>query len=146
MSVSRIPEGFQTVTPYLVVKSVPSLIQFLEGAFGAELRESTTLPDGSVIHALMRVGTSMVMMGGAMGDEHPVRPTMLYLYVEDMDAWYEGAMKAGAKSVQEPRDEFYGDRTSAIEDPQGNQWWIATHKEDVTPEEIARRAAVARGQ
>lgn len=146
MSVSPIPEGFQTVTPYLVVESVPRLIEFLERAFGAKLLESTTLPDGSVIHALMRVGTSMVMMGGAQGDAHPARSTMLYLYVEDVDAWYEGAMKAGATSVQEPRDEFYGDRTSAIEDGQGNQWWIATHQEDLSPEEIAERAADARGQ
>jgi uncharacterized glyoxalase superfamily protein PhnB len=87
----------------------------------------------------------MVMMGEP-GPEHPPMPAMLYLYVEDVDAVYRRALGAGAVSLMEPADMFYGDRNAGVKDQCGNQWWIATHKEDVSPEELARRAEQAMKQ
>ena len=87
----------------------------------------------------MRLGDSVVMIGQAR-EEWPARPAALYVYVEDTDAIYKRALAAGGRSVMEPRDTFYGDRNAGVEDPSGNQWWIATHVEDVPPEEMERRA------
>ena len=96
-------------------------------------------PDGTIMHAEVRIGDSRVMMGEPMGSCQPMFGS-LYLYVHDVDAVYKRALQAGATSTSEPADQFYGDRSASIKDPVGNQWWIATHKEDVPPEEIARRA------
>ena len=140
MAVKPIPEGFHTVTPYLLVPGVARLIDFLKQAFGAEVIERSDMPDGTVMHAMVKIGDSMVMMGEARGESKPM-PGMLYLYVDDVDAWYHRAMKAGATSVRELTNEFYGDRVGGVKDPSGNQWWMATHVEDVSPEEMARREA-----
>ena len=140
MSVKPIPEGFHTVTPYLPVQGASRLIEFLKQAFGAEEIHVSTMPDGTVMHAQVKIGDSMVMMGEARG-EWKAMPGMLYLYVDDVDAWYHRAMKAGATSVRELTNEFYGDRVGGVQDPSGNQWWMATHVEDVSPEEMARREA-----
>jgi uncharacterized glyoxalase superfamily protein PhnB len=140
MAVKPIPEGFHTVTPYLLVPEVARLIDFLKQAFGAEEVHRSAAPDGSVMHAQVKVGDSMVMMGEARGDWKPM-PVMLYLYVDDVDAWYHRALKAGATPVREIGNEFYGDRVGGVRDPSGNQWWMATHVEDVSPEEMARRQA-----
>ena len=140
MTVKPIPEGFHTVTPYLIVPDVALLIDFLKQAFNAEAVFRSSLPDGSVSHAEIRIGSSMVMLGQSRGEWKPL-PTMLYLYVEDVDAWYRRAVNAGASSVKEPTNEFYGDRVAGVQDPAGNQWWMATHVEDVSPEEMARRQA-----
>lgn len=144
MSVAPIPPGFHTVTPYLVVTDATAQLTFLEKALAGEVQEVMRTPDGAVMHAQVRVGDSIVMLGQASG-ENAARPSMLYLYVEDVDAWYARAVEHAGTSVQEPRDEFYGDRTAAVEDANGNQWYFATHVEDVAPEEIERRAAEARG-
>ena len=139
MGVRAIPEGYHTVTPCLVVEGAARLIDFLKQAFGAkEVHPPTLGPDGSVMHAEMKIGDSMIMMGEARGEHRPM-PSALYLYVEDTDALYHRALKAGAASILEPVDQFYGDRNAGVKDPSGNQWWIATHKEDVSPEEIERR-------
>ncbi|HET6204663.1 MAG TPA: VOC family protein [Planctomycetota bacterium] len=140
MAVKPIPDGFHSVTAYLVVRGVPKLIDFLQRGLGGEELERTQMPDGTVMCAQVRIGDSIVMMGEAHG-EHAPFPAMLYLYVHDTDALYRRALKAGATSIQEPVDMFYGDRNAGVKDPCGNQWWIATHKEDVSPEEVARRAA-----
>ena len=103
------------------------------------------LPDGRVMHAQVRIGDSPIMMGQAR-EEWPAMPACIYLYVEDADAGYEKALAAGATSLEVPRDEFYGDRHGSVRDSQGNIWWIATHIEDVSPEEIERRAAEMRGE
>jgi PhnB protein len=145
MPVKPVPEGFHTVTPYLIVPGVAKLIEFLKQAFGAKEDHRTTLPDGRVMHAQVKVGDSFVMMGEPAGDWKPM-PASLHLYVPDADAWYRRAMQAGAVSVMEPSDQFYGDRMGGIKDPGGNLWWIATHKEDVPPEEIKRRSAEAAKQ
>ena len=145
MAVKPIPEGFHTVTPYLLVPGVARLIEFLQQAFDAEVVSRSDMPDGTVMHAQVKIGDSMVMMGEARGDWKPM-PSMLYLYVDDADAWYHRALEAGATSVRELTNEFYGDRVGGVQDPSGNQWWMATHVEDVSPEEMARREAARQQQ
>lgn len=140
MAVNPIPDGYHTVTPYLIVDDVAGLISFLEEAFDAEETFRMAGADGSITHAEVRIGDSMVMMGQA-GEEVPAKPAMLHLYVEDSDEMYRQAVAAGATSVREPADEFYGDRTAGVQDRFGNQWWLATHVEDVPFEEMQRRAA-----
>ena len=137
MATKAIPDGYHTVTPYLIVKGAAQLIDFLKETFGAE--ETFRMPGGGgIMHAEVRIGDSAVMMSDAMGEYGPM-PTMLFLYVEDVDAVYERALKAGGVSTQEPEDQFWGDRAGAVKDAFGNQWWIATHVEDVPVEELERR-------
>jgi PhnB protein len=139
MAVKAVPEGFQTITPYLVVPDAAALIDFLRRAFGAEETHRTKRPDGSIMHAQVKIGSSMLMMSSAT-PEWPARPSGLYLYVEDADRWHQRAIEAGATSVLEPMDAFWGDRMGGVLDMAGNHWWIATHREDVPEDEIARRA------
>lgn len=138
MPVNPIPEGYHSVTPYLIVKDVNGLIDFLKRAFDAEEIGKHTDSDGAVMHAEVRIGDSVVMMGEASDEWRPM-PSVLHLYVEDTDAVYQRAMQAGATSLREPSDQFYGDRSGGVTDPSDNQWWIATHVEDVPPEELKRR-------
>jgi len=139
-SVRPIPEGSHTITPYLVVEGIPKLIEFLKQAFGAQEIFRMARPDGVVAHAEVKIGDSMVMMGTPMG-AGKAQTSSLYLYVEDVDAVYQSAIQAGGTSVREPSDQFYGDRTGGVIDPCGNYWGIATHVEDVPPEEVERRFA-----
>jgi uncharacterized glyoxalase superfamily protein PhnB len=134
-----IPTGFHTVTPYLVCKRVPQLLEFLNSAFGAVERERMVDETGRVMHAEVQIGDSMIMMGEAT-ENYPPRPATIYLYVLDVDAVYRRAIKAGGKSQMEPANQFYGDRNAGVVDPFGNQWWIGTHIEDVPAEELARRS------
>src|SRR5881392_1727484 len=140
MTVKPIPDGYHTVTPYLVVADLAKLLPWLERAFGAKITEGVPDANGVVRHGDVIIGDSHVMLGQA-GAEWGARPSTLYLYVEDTDAWYRRAMDAGAKSLREPENQFYGDRSAGVEDPQGNQWWLGTHVEDVSPEEMEKRAA-----
>jgi len=139
MAVKAIPDGYHSVTPYLVVSGVATLLDFLTQAFEAHELRRMPRPDGTIMHAEVRIGDSRVMMGEPMGAAPPM-PASLYLYVNDVDAVYTRALHAGATSTSTPADQFYGDRSAGLKDPVGNQWWIATHQEDVPPEEIARRA------
>jgi PhnB protein len=109
MAVKAVPEGFQTITPYLVVPDAAALIDFLRRAFGAEETHRTKRPDGSIMHAQVKIGSSMLMMSSAT-PQWPARPSGLYLYVEDADRWHQRAIEAGATSVLEPMDAFWGDR------------------------------------
>lgn len=144
MTVKPIPDGYHTITPYLVVRDAASLIGFLQQAFDAKESERIEAPDSSIIHAEVRIGDSVVMMGDA-GENNPPMQTMLHLYLEDCDAAYRRALAAGATSLREPEDQFYGDRTGGVKDAFGNQWWFATRIEDVPSEVIQRRAdALAR--
>lgn len=143
--VKPIPEGFHTVTPYLTIKGVARLLDFLRDAFGAQELHRSSGPDGRIIHAQVKIGNSMVMIGEA-GEEWPARPSTIFLYVENADATYQAALNAGGQVVRELKNEFYGDRMGGIKDPSGNDWWIATHIEDVSPEEMARREAAQWGQ
>ncbi len=136
------PDGYHTVTPYLTVTGVGTLIEFIRNAFDATVTDCLKRDDGSVMHAEARIGDSIIMMGEA-GDRWKPRPCTLHLYVEDVDAVYRSAIRAGGVSLREPADQFYGDRSGGVEDACGNQWWIATHVEDVPAEEMARRAKAA---
>jgi uncharacterized glyoxalase superfamily protein PhnB len=144
-SVQPIPDGSHTITPYLVVEGVPKLIEFLKQAFGAQEQGRMARPDGGVMHAEVKVGDSKLMIGEPMGD-WKAKPCSLYLYVEDVDAVYQRAIQAGGTSVSEPSDQFYGDRTGGVIDPSGNYWGIATHVEDVSHEEMAKRFAAMMGK
>jgi len=137
MAVKAIPDGYHTVTPYLIVKGAAQLIDFLKEAFGAQ--ETFRMPGpGGIMHAEVKIGDSSVMMSDAMAEYGPM-PTMIHLYVEDVDAVYKRALQAGATPVQELKDQFYGDRAGGVKDPFGNLWYIATHVEDVPMEELERR-------
>ena len=140
--VKPVPEGYHTITPFLVVPGAAKMIDFLKQAFGAEETFRSALPDGTVKHAEVKIGNSMLMIGDATGECAPSN-SMFYLYVEDTDALYQRALTAGATSIMPPTDQFYGDRSGGVKDAYGNQWWIATHIEDVSPEEIEKRAAAA---
>ena len=142
MSVKPVPDGYGTVTPYLVIPDVAKVIEFLKKAFDAtEPHPPHAAPDGRVMHAEVQIGTSRVMMGEPMGEFKPM-PAMLHLYVEDCDALYKRAIEAGAAPVMEITDQFYGDR-GGVKDVAGNIWWISTDKEDVPPEEMVERAKAA---
>ena len=138
MAVNPVREGFTTITPYLLVEGVSRLLAFLPEAFAAQVVACETRPDGAIMHAEVRVGDSMLMMGEASSEFGPM-PASIYLYVTDCDAVYERALEAGGTSVFNLMDLPSGERYGAVKDPCGNIWWIATHVEDVSPEEQARR-------
>lgn len=138
MAVKPIPEGFHTVVPYLTVDDAESLINFIQRAFDGQVAYRMNDEQGNVRHAEMKIGDSRIMIGQAR-DEWKSRPGMLVLYVPDCDAVYKKALDAGGTVVRELTTQPYGDRSGGIEDRQGNQWWISTHVEDVSPEEVERR-------
>jgi PhnB protein len=138
-SKSHMPPGFHTVTPYIVVPGVAPLIEFLEQAFGAQRREVMKREDGSVAHASMTLGDSILEMGESVDKQS--RPMSFHVYIPNVDESYKHALAAGAKSLMEPKDQFYGERSASLEDDWGNHWYIATYTEDLTPEELSARAA-----
>ena len=142
MAVNPIPEGYRTVTPYLVVEGAANVLEFVKQAFGAEEKFRMEMPGGKIGHAEAKIGDSIVMVGDA-GEENRAMPAMIHLYVDDCDATYERALAAGATSEREPTDQFYGDRSAGVRDSTGNLWWIATHVEDVSEEEMAKRMEAA---
>ena len=139
MSVKPIPAGYHSVTPCLTVPGVAKLIEFLKQAFGATEIGRCASPDGRIMHAEVQIGDAKVMLGEPHAPWTPM-PSSLYLYVEDADATYQRALAAGATSLMEPIDQFWGDRHGGVKDPSGNYWWISTRKEEVPPEELTRRA------
>jgi PhnB protein len=143
MAVRPIPEGYRTVTPYLTVRGLPKLLDFVREAFDAKVLHVSSGPDGTPWHAEFEIGDSKLMAGEA-SDKWPPLSGSLYLYVPDTDAVYRKALAAGAESVMEPANQFYGDRNAGVKDARGIFWWIGTHIEDVSPEELQRRAAAAR--
>lgn len=138
MSVNPIPKGYHTITPYLVVEDADKQIEFMQAAFGATVREAVRNKEGQVMHGEVKIGDSVVMVGRKQDAEQSA--TMLYVYVENTDDVYQQALTAGAVSLMEPKDQFYGDRNAGVADPFGNKWWIATHVEDLTSEELEQRA------
>jgi len=137
-----IPAGYHTVTPYLAVPDAQSLIDFMVKVFDAKEREIIRKPDGQIRHAEVRIGDSIIMLGTTSSTYGNATAT-LYVYVDDADARYQRALNAGATSISEPANQFYGDRHAGVKDTSGISWWIATHIEDVAPEELARRAQAA---
>jgi PhnB protein len=138
-SVLAVPEGFHTLTPYLVVDNAPGLIDFLKKAFNAKETFMHKMEDGKIMHSTVTIGDSTIMISDTMEGMGP-QTAMMYLYLEDVDQVFDKAIRANASSVREPRDEFYGDRAGAVKDKFGNTWWIATHTEDVAPDELERRS------
>lgn len=143
-----IPDGYHAVTPYLIVSGAAKALEFYAQAFGAVERLRIPGPGGKVGHAEIVIGDSCIMLA----DEHPEvgalgphtvggSPVGIHLYVEDVDAVVARAVAAGATLTRPVADQFYGDRVGGITDPFGHRWWIATHKEDLTSEELHRRAA-----
>jgi PhnB protein len=135
-----IPEGFHAVTPFLRVTDATSMIEFMQHAFGAVVTFRMDDPTGRVAHAELQIGDSMIMLGQAPSPDQAMR-AMIHLYLTDTDAMYKSAMAAGATSIREPANQFYGDRSAGVKDPAGNEWWMATHIEDVTQQEMQRRMA-----
>ena len=149
--VKPIPEGYRSVTPYLIIRGAARALQFYQQAFGAVELLRMEAPEGRISHAEIRIGDSTLMLA----DEHPEigakspeawggSPVSLMLYVEDVDRVFAQAMEAGATVDRPLADQFYGDRTGGLKDPFGHVWYIATHIEDVSPEEMARRVEEAR--
>jgi PhnB protein len=152
MAVKPIPEGYHSITPYLIVNGAAQALDFYQRAFGARELFRFPMPDGKIGHAEMKIGDSHIMLADEPEDEANRRlgfkaPSSLggssvgvMLYVEDVDAVAKQAVAAGAKEVRPLTDQFYGDRSGTFLDPFGHIWTIATHKEDVSPEEMERRA------
>jgi uncharacterized glyoxalase superfamily protein PhnB len=142
-----VPEGFHTITPHLVIKNAKAAIEFYKKAFGAEEVLSMPGPDGKLMHAEIKIGDSRLMIGeecpdmGISGPSGGKSPVSIHCYVRDVDAFFKRAVSAGAKVTMPVDDMFWGDRYGKLEDPYGHHWSVATHKEDVTPEECGRRAA-----
>jgi PhnB protein len=150
--VKPIPDGYPQVTPYLCVDGAAAAIEFYSTVFGAKERMRMPAPDGRIGHAELQLGDSVIMLA----DEYPemgVRgpksiggtPVTLSVYVEDVDAVFDQAVQGGATALSQPENQFYGDRSGQFEDPFGHRWSVASHVEDVPPEEMARRAAEAMG-
>ncbi|HEU0087044.1 MAG TPA: VOC family protein [Pseudonocardiaceae bacterium] len=146
--VNSIPDNYPRITPYLCVDGAAAAIDFYKSVFGASERMRMPGPDGKIGHAELQLGDGVIMLA----DEYPemgVRgpksiggtPVTINLYVEDVDAVFESAVRAGATSLRAVADQFYGDRSGQFEDPFGHRWSVASHVEDVSPEELARRAA-----
>jgi len=151
-AVKAIPEGYHTVTPYLILSGAGDAIAFYKKALGAEEVMRMADPGGKIHHAEIEIGDSRIMLA----DEHPEiqalspktvggSPVSIHLYVADVDGAVERAVAAGAKLIRPVADQFYGDRVGGIEDPFGYRWFIATRKEDLTMDEIRRRAAAQSG-
>jgi PhnB protein len=151
-SVKPIPDGYPQVSPYLVVDGAAQAIDFYTQVLGASERMRMGGPEGRIGHAELQIGDSVVMLA----DEHPEMgyvgpkqiggtPVTIGVYVEDVDKTFDAAVKAGAKSLRPVENQFYGDRSGQFEDPFGHRWNIQTHVEDVSPEEMAKRAAAMGG-
>ncbi len=149
-SVKPIPDGYPRVTPYLFTNRASAAIDFYTKVFGATERMRMAEPNGTIGHAELTIGDSVIMLA----DEHPDRgvlgpraiggtPVMISIYVEDVDKTIDQAVTSGATILHPIADQFYGDRSGTIEDPFGHHWNVATHVEDIAPEEMARRAAAA---
>ncbi|HEX7011507.1 MAG TPA: VOC family protein [Steroidobacteraceae bacterium] len=147
MAVKAIPEGYHSVTPYLIVKGAAEAIEFYKRAFGATELFRMPMPDGKVGHAEIKIGDSPVMLADEfpqMGYRSPQTlggaGVSLMIYVDNVDRTFKQAVAAGAKELQPVKDQFYGDRSGSVQDPYGHVWTISTHVEDVAPEELTRRA------
>ena len=148
MAVKSVPDGYHTVTPYLIINGAAQALEFYKRAFGAA--ETVRMPDpkGRIAHAEMKIGDSMIMLADEhheMGHRGPRTlggtSVSILLYVPDVDTVFDRAIKAGAKSQRPVADQFYGDRMGTLEDPFGHVWTIGTHIEDVSAEEMKRRMA-----
>ena len=146
MSAKAIRAGRHTVAPYLAIKNAAKALEFYQTAFGATEIYKLMMPDGRLGHAEIRLGDSIIMLsdefpeyGGKAPETLGGSPVSIHLYVEDVDAFFNRALAAGARERKPVMDQFYGDRSGQLEDPFGHLWWVATHKEDVGPDEMQKR-------
>jgi PhnB protein len=151
-SVKPIPEGYHSVTPYLSVKGAADAIEFYKKAFGAVELFRMAGPDGKVAHAEIKIGDSPIMLADEFPDMQFFSPTTLggspvgiMIYVDDVDKIYKQSLESGGQEIKPLQDQFYGDRSGTFKDPFGHIWTVATHKEDVSEDEMKRRAAAAHG-
>ena len=143
-----VPEGYHSVTPSIVVAGAEKAIEFYKKALGAEELMRFPGPDGTIMHAEIRIGDSVVMLGDEMPDQgggkspksYGGTPVSFFLYGENVDAAWKRAVDAGAKPIMPVADQFWGDRMGCLEDPFGHRWWLAQHMQDLTPEEIQKAA------
>ena len=153
MAANPIPDNYRRVTPYLIVDGAAEAIEFYEKVLGAKQRgDRMPAPGGKIGHAELELGDSVIMLADEAPDFGALSPktvggtpVTIHVYVEDVDAVFQAAMEAGATSQRDLEDQFYGDRMGQFEDPFGHQWSVATHVEDVSPEEMEKRAAAAMG-
>jgi len=148
MAVKAIPAGYHSVTPYLMLRDGAAAIEFYKKAFGAKELMRHPGPQGKLMHAEVQIGDSPIMLADEMPEALCLGPKSrggttvgIMIYVENVDAVFQQAVAAGAKVLRPLKDQFYGDRSGSVEDPFGHVWTIATHKEDVSPEEMKKRAA-----
>ncbi len=148
MAVKQIPEGYHSVTPYLIIKGATAAIEYYKQAFGAIELMRMPAPGGKIGHAEIKIGDSPIMLADEfpeMGHKSPKTlggsPVSIMIYVEDVDTVFARAITAGGTEQRPVKDQFYGDRSGTLEDPFGHVWHVATHKEDVPAEEMARRAS-----
>ena len=147
MAVKPVPDGYHTVTPYLIVKGAAEALDFYKRAFGATERMRFAQPNGKIGHAEIQIGDSVIMLAdevpemGFLGPQSTggKTPVSICLYVENVDTLFKQAIAAGGKELRPLQDQFYGDRTGTLADPFGHVWTIATHIEDVSQEELERR-------
>ncbi len=147
MPAKPIPDGYEGATPYLCCKDAANALEFYKTAFGAKELMRMPMPDGKVGHAEIQIGGARIMLADEFPDWGCLSPssiggsaTSVMIYFEDVDAVVERAVAGGAKVLQPVTDQFYGDRSCKLEDPSGHTWMFATHKEDVDPDELKRRA------
>ena len=145
-SVKPIPEGHRTVAPYLAIKNAAGALEFYKKAFGAVETYKLIIPDGRVGHAEIRLGDSLIMLsdefpefGGKAPEALGGSPVSIHLYVDDVDAFFKRALAVGAHELKPIANQFYGDRSGQLQDPFGHLWWVATHREDVEPDEMQKR-------
>lgn len=138
MKVKPIPEGYSNVIPFLICSGADKVIDFCQKVSGAKVMNVSKDDKGTIMHASIQIRDSAIMLSEG-SERFPAQSTMMYVYVENCDEVYKLGLDAGGKSLREPTNEFYGDRSCGFADPSGNQWWVATHIEDVSPEEIAKR-------
>jgi PhnB protein len=146
--VKPIPDGYHAITPYLFIKGAAKALEFYQKVFGAKVRLKMDGPNGTVGHAEIQIGDSMIMLADECLEMDARSPQTiggsavgLHLYVEDVDRTFNQAVAAGAKVARPIEDKFYGDRSGSLTDPFGHLWFVSTHKEDLSPEEIGKRAA-----
>jgi PhnB protein len=153
VSVQPIPEDYPRVTPYLIIDGASDAIDFYTKVLGAQERMRMPGPDGKLGHAELQLGNSVIMLADEFPDMGAVgpksvggTPVTLHVYVEDVDSVFDNAVASGAKEIRAVENQFYGDRSGQFEDPFGHQWNVASHVEDVPPEEMEKRAAEAMQQ
>lgn len=147
MSVKPIPDGYHAITPYLSIRGAANAIDFYKQAFGAEELFRLAAPSGEIMHAEIKLGDSSIMLADSCEETGFLDPAKLggtsvgvHLYVENVDETFAQAVKAGAKIIKPVEDQFYGDRNGTLEDPYGHFWFVSTHIEDLSPEEVGERA------